>query len=201
MAALSLEFGVAGCIAPGHSVSGDLEVVHYYDGGDAAIVAVIDGIGHGEKAAAAARLAADTILCWPQEPPQALMSRCHAALRGTRGAVLSLASIDLQRALLSWLGIGNVSGLVSRGAANVLGVHQELLARPGVLGCGDLPALQPAVIPLRVRDTLIFATDGINRHFSDALTLGTPPQVLADDIIARHCPGNDDALVVVARAG
>jgi negative regulator of sigma-B (phosphoserine phosphatase) len=62
MAALTLEFGVAGSIAPGQRVSGDLEVVHYYDGGGGALVAVIDGIGHGEQAAATARLAADTIL-------------------------------------------------------------------------------------------------------------------------------------------
>jgi phosphoserine phosphatase RsbX len=201
MAALSLEFGVAGCIAPGHRVSGDLEVVHYYDRGGAALVAVIDGVGHGEQAAATARLAANTILGHPQEPPAALLARCHAALRGTRGVVLSIASIDLRRALLSWLGVGNVSGVVSRGAPTVLGAPEELLARPGVLGSGDLPALHAAILPLRARDTLIFATDGVSRHFSDELTVGTSAQVLADDIIARHCPRNDDALVVVARAG
>jgi phosphoserine phosphatase RsbX len=201
MAALSLEFGVAGCIAPGHRVSGDLEVVHYHDRGSAALIAVIDGIGHGEHAAATARLAADTILGHPQEPPAALLARCHTALRGTRGVVLSIASIDLRRALLSWLGVGNVSGVVSRGAPSVLGAPEELMARPGVLGSGDLPALHAAILPLRARDTLIFATDGISRHFSDELTVGTSAQVLADDIIARHCARNDDALVVVARAG
>jgi phosphoserine phosphatase RsbX len=163
-------------------------------------VAVIDGIGHGEQAAATARLAADTILAHPQEPPGTLLSRCHAALRGTRGVVLSIASIDLKRALLSWLGVGNVSGVVSRGAANVLSAQEELMVRPGVLGSGELPPLSAATLPLRFRDTLIFATDGISRHFADELTGGLPAQVLADDIIARHCTRNDDALVVVARA-
>jgi len=201
VATLSLEFGVAGCVAPGHRVSGDLEVVHYYNRGGEALVAVIDGIGHGEQAAATARLVADTLLGHPQEPLAALVSRCHSALRGTRGAVLSLASIDLRRALLSWLGVGNVSGVVSRGAPTVLGGQEELLVRPGVLGSGDLPVLQAAILPLRIRDTLIFATDGISRRFSDRLAVGTNAQVLADEIIARHCPGNDDALVVVARAG
>jgi phosphoserine phosphatase RsbX len=196
-----LEFGVAGCIAPGHRVSGDLEVVHYYDQGGAALVAVIDGIGHGEQAAATARLAADTLIAHPQEPPATLLSRCHAALRGTRGVVLSIASIDLRRALFSWLGVGNVSGVVSRGAANVLSAPEELMARPGVLGSGDLPALRAATLPLRIRDTLILATDGISRHFADELTVAASAQVLADDIIARHCARNDDALVVVARAG
>lgn len=197
---MTLEFGVAGCVAPGHRVSGDLEVLHYYDSGGGALVAVIDGIGHGEHAAATARLAADTLLAHPQEPPATLLSRCHAALRGTRGVVLSVASIDLQRALLSWLGVGNVSGVVSRGAANALSAPEELMARPGVLGAGELPALKAATLPLRMRDTLILATDGISRHFADEIVVGTSAQVLADDIIARHCARNDDALVVVARA-
>jgi phosphoserine phosphatase RsbX len=200
VAALTLEFGVAGCVAPGHRVSGDLEVVHYYNDGGAALVALIDGVGHGEEAASTARLAADTLLANPQEPPATLLSRCHAALRGTRGVVLSIASIDLQRAQLSWLGVGNVSGVVSRGAANVLSFPEELLARPGVLGAGELPALRAATVPLRMRDTLILATDGISRHFADELTVATSAQGLADDIIARHCARNDDALVVVARA-
>ena len=202
MARLSLEFGVAGCTAPGQHVSGALEVVHYYAKGAAALVAVIDGIGHGEPAAATARLAADTLLHTPDDPLVSLLARCHAALQGTRGVAVSMASIDLGRALLAWLGVGSVSGVVSHGAANLLAEQQEeLLARPGVVGAGNLPALQPAIIPLRARDTLIFATDGINRHFCDRLPPDTPPQRLADEVMVRHCTGKDDALVVVARAG
>jgi phosphoserine phosphatase RsbX len=197
---LRLEFGVARSIAPGHRVSGDLEIVHYRDAEDAALVGLIDGIGHGELAAASARLAADVILQRPQDPPEALLARCHAALRGTRGVVLSLASIDLQRAALSWLGVGNVSGVVCRGVTQVAG-HEELWVRPGLLGSGDLPTLMSSVIPLRARDTLIFATDGVSPRFADQLAGKVSAQCMADDIIAHHCPGNDDALVLVARAG
>ena len=104
MAPLSLELGIAGSVAPGQRVSGDLEVVHYYDRGG------------------------------------------------------------------------------------------------GVLGYGDLPALHASAIPLRPGDTLIFATDGINRHFSEGLAFGAPAQPLADYVMAHHCQRKDDALVVVARA-
>jgi hypothetical protein len=127
--------------------------------------------------------------------------RCHAALRGTRGAVASIVSIDLRRAALAWLGVGNVSGIVSRGTADALAGQDELLARPGVIGAGDLPPLQPAVVALRARDTLILATDGVRRRHCDGLPPHMPPQALAEEIVARHCAGNDDALVVVARAG
>lgn len=199
MAPLSLEFGIAGGVAPGQRVSGDLEVVHYYDHGGGVLVAAIDGIGHGEEAAASARLAADTILRHPQEKLGTLLMRCHVALRGTRGVVLSIASIDLRQGTMSWLGIGNVVGILYH--PNGHGTPgEELLVRPGVLGYGDLPALQASAIPLRPRDVLIFATDGINRHFSEGLAFGASAQPLADYIIAHHSQRNDDALVVVARA-
>ena len=198
MASLSLEFGIASSVAPGQRVSGDLEVVHYYDRGGGVLIAAIDGIGHGEEAAATARLAADTILRQPQEKLGALLARCHAALRGTRGVVLSIASIDLRQATMSWLGVGNVSGIVLH--ASTQGIRrEELLLRPGVLGYGDLPALLPSAIPLRPRDMLIFATDGISRYYSEGLASGASAQPLADYIIAHHSQRNDDALVVVAR--
>lgn len=207
MGPLSLEFGIAGSVAPGQRVSGDLELVHYYDRGGGALIAAIDGIGHGEEAAASARLAADTLLRHPETGLEELLLRCHAALRGTRGVVLSIASIDLRHSAMAWLGIGNVSGIVLRGGAGAVmrggpqtsHPREELLVRPGVLGYGELPALHASAIPLRARDMLIFATDGINRHYSDGLPFGTSAQPLADHIVTRHSHGNDDALVVVAR--
>src|SRR3977135_41041 len=183
MAGLTLEFGVAGSIAPGERGSGDL--------GGVPLMAAISAIGHGEQAAATARLAADTLLRHPEDEPAALLMRCHAALRGTRGEVLSIASINLREDALSWVGIGNVSGLVCRGTASVLAARNELLARPGELGSGGLPPLGASVIPLRARDMLIFATDGISRHFSDDLASAASAQSLADDIIAHYCQRND----------
>src|SRR5437667_12348693 len=170
MAPLSLELGIAGSAARGQRVSGDREVVHYYDRGGV-LVAAIDGVGHGEEAAASARLAADTILRHPQEQLAGLLMRCHVTLRGTRGVVLSIASIDLRQATLSWLGVGNVVGVVFH-ANGHSAAREELLVRPGVLGYGDLPALHASAIPVRPRDTLIFVTGGSHRHSSECLGSG-----------------------------
>src|SRR2546429_9444362 len=107
MAALSLELGIAGSVAPGQRVSGDLEVVHYYDRGGGVLVAAIDGIGHGEEAAASARLAADTILRHPQENLAGVLMRWHVTLRGTPGAVLGIPRIGVGPATPRWLDRGN----------------------------------------------------------------------------------------------
>lgn len=198
MADLSLRCAVARFVTPGHRDSGDLEIVQPYDGGT--VIGVIDGIGHGDEAAAAAAVARAAIAERPQDSPIALVRRCHEALRLTRGVVLSIASIDLRHAALRWLGIGNVSGIVQRGDAAVLPSRSELLLRAGVVGVTELPTLQTSVIPLHALDTLIFATDGIRPQFADSLVITGSPQSVADAILAGHCQGNDDALVLVARA-
>src|SRR5262249_24414207 len=87
-----VDFGIA-CWAPEeHEQSGDLSVAK--SNGERALFAAIDGVGHGKSAAAAARTAA-AILESSIEEPLALVSliqRCHEALRGTRGVVLSVAA-------------------------------------------------------------------------------------------------------------
>jgi phosphoserine phosphatase RsbX len=198
MASLKLDYGVASFVTPGNRDSGDLEVVRDHAGG--AVVAVIDGIGHGDEAAAAARIARDIIARDPQESPIRLLIRCHEALQLTRGVVLSIATIDIARSTLRWLGVGNVRALVQRGEGSVAPAREELLLRAGVVGAPELPTLQASVIPFNHRDTLILATDGIRPKFADTLIVSGSPQALAEEILAGNCQGNDDALVLVARA-
>jgi phosphoserine phosphatase RsbX len=197
MADLSLQYAVARFVPPGNRDSGDREIVRPCDGG--IVIGVIDGLGHGDEAAAAAAIARDVIAQHPEDSLIALVVRCHEALRQTRGVVLSIASIDPRNASLSWLGIGNVQAIVQRGDGAVLPSRAELLLRPGVVGAGDLPTLQTSVIPLHSLDTLIFATDGIQTQFADNLVITGPPQTVADGILKDYCQGNDDALVLVAR--
>jgi phosphoserine phosphatase RsbX len=189
---------VARFVTPGNHDSGDLEIVQPYEGG--IVIGVIDGIGHGSDAAAAAAVARDTIAQHPQDSPIALVVRCHEALRLTRGVVLSIASIDLRHASLRWLGVGNVSAIVQRADAHVLPLREELLLRAGVIGAAELPTLQTSVIPLRPLDTLIFASDGVRPQFADSLFMTGSLQSVADGILGHYCQGNDDALVLVARA-
>jgi hypothetical protein len=77
-------------------------------------------------------------------------------------------------------------------------VRSGLVTRGGVVGA-QLPPLKAAVVPVARGDTLVFATDGIAREFSENLSLEPPPQELANRILARHGRPTDDALVVVAR--
>ena len=83
-----IELGVASSAL--HGRSGDRAVVARH--GDRTLVAAIDGLGHGEAAAEAADAAA-SILERDGGSLQGLLGRCHEALRGTRGAVMTLAEL------------------------------------------------------------------------------------------------------------
>lgn len=181
---------------PGQSQSGDRHLLQPCANG--LLVAVVDGLGHGEQAAAAADLAVTTLINYAHESVIALLKRCHIALHDTRGVVMSLASFNEPDRLLTWIGIGNVEGLVLRAKGSLPPKHEHLLLRGGVVG-DQLPSLNASIIPLMKGDTLVFTTDGIHRGYAQDLSVNDPPQVLADEILTKYSKNSDDALVFVVR--
>jgi phosphoserine phosphatase RsbX len=191
-----VEYGVAKFVLPGQDESGDHHLVCCNQTG--ILVAALDGIGHGEEAANAAKAAVSILKAGAKEPVISLLQRCHEGLRSTRGVVLSLASIDPEHGMMTWLGVGNVQGVLMR-AGSKKGTGQEvLLLRAGVVG-SQLPALQAVILPIAKGDTLVFVTDGVRGEFAEGLSALEPPQRTADKILRQHCRGNDDALVLVVR--
>ena len=176
--------------------SGDLHVVVQFEGG--ALVALIDGLGHGAEAADAARAAARILEAHAREPVLALVDRCHAGLRLTRGAVMSIASFAASDSSITWVGVGNVDGVLLRARGNLLGGNAAILTRGGVVGY-QLPLLRAATVPLTIGDTLIMTTDGIRSGFAQGLDLARSPEEIAEGILSGHSKGTDDARVVVAR--
>lgn len=191
-----LEWAVAEAAFPNERESGDRYVVQPCAHG--ILVAVVDGMGHGAEAAAAAKVAVATLEAHAFESPVALMLRCHDRLKETRGAVMTLAFVHRRDRTLTWLGVGNVEAVLLHEGSEVAARPDWALLRNGVIGY-RLPALRAEQLPLKRRDTLVIVTDGIDPNFDDGLDLSDAPQRMADGILARHHPGNDDALVLVAR--
>src|SRR5260370_27692776 len=84
-----IEWGVATLAHPGEAQSGDRHLVKPV--GTSVLVAVVDGLGHGTEAATAAQAAVAALERHATESPVPLIERCHRALHGTRGAVMSAA--------------------------------------------------------------------------------------------------------------
>jgi phosphoserine phosphatase RsbX len=192
----TLERGVAGTAIEGEERSGDLAVFAGYEGG--ALVAVIDGLGHGDPAADASAIAADAIRRHRSASPSELLRRCHEALNKTRGVVMTLAWFDLELRELAWAGVGNVEARLVRGAGGYGARHDSALVLGGVVGY-NLPTIRPSPFDLHPGDAVAFATDGIATDYSVSLAPGVPAQLLAERIYERHGKGTDDALAVVVR--
>lgn len=191
-----MEYGVAGAPLVGQRESGDAYV--FQATGDLVLAAVVDGLGHGQEAARAARVAADTLQRGPEQSVITLVRHCHAALLGTRGVAMSLASINAGDDTMTWLAIGNVEGVLIRADQAAVPAREAILMRGGVVGF-ELPLLRASVTSLTRGDTLVLATDGIRPSFVEALHGGLPAQRLADSILSHHGKNTDDALVLVAR--
>jgi negative regulator of sigma-B (phosphoserine phosphatase) len=191
-----IELGVAGVTLPGQSTCGDQYVYETFAGG--VLLAVVDGIGHGPEAAAAAEAACAILKTHAADPVIALAERCHGSLRFTRGVVMSLAAFDLRHNLLTWLGIGNVHGVLRRFGLALDGTEELLLLRAGVVG-SHLPPLRASVLPVVPGDTLVLATDGVQCGFAPRIALAEAPLRAAQAILDGYNKGTDDALVLVAR--
>jgi serine/threonine protein phosphatase PrpC len=189
-----LEWAWAGSALDGVA-SGDVHVVAGF--ADGALVGVIDGLGHGVEAAAAASEAARVLAAHAGEPLDALVARCHEALRGTRGAVMTVATLDARAGRMTWAGVGNVEAILSRAGGD--GARREAIALQGGIVGYRLPTLRASTVPLATGDVLTMATDGIRAGFAELVSPRASAGELADAILARYARGTDDALVVVAR--
>lgn len=195
--------------APGHSViewgwagraleqvSGDMHAVVEHEHG--ALVALLDGLGHGPEAAAAVSAAIPVIKAHAGASLAELLQRCHEALRKTRGAVMSVAWFDAREASLTWVAVGNVDSLLVRADRHASSRDEAIAARGGVVGY-RLPSLRVQRHAVTRGDTLVMATDGIQSAFGQGIGMQFGVQAIAESILARYAKGTDDAHVVVAR--
>jgi serine phosphatase RsbU (regulator of sigma subunit) len=193
---LKIDTAFATAPLPGQKESGDLSLIKRVGAGT--LVAVVDGLGHGEEAASAAHAAVGALDRYSRDPLSDLVRRAHEALVGLRGVVLALAYLDPQAATLTWLGVGNVGGILLRADAGSRPARITLVASAGFIG-GELPHPTTRSVPLALDDTVILFSDGVKDGFADSVALSNSPQQIADTVLARHSKGNDDALVLVAR--
>jgi phosphoserine phosphatase RsbX len=191
-----IEWEVASQSLAGAEFSGDAYVVRPFD--SSVLVAAIDGLGHGKEAAVAAGIAVTTLTNDPPEEVIPLFKRCHEELTKTRGAVMSIASFNAEDDSMTWLGVGNVEGLLLRKNRQTKPAHESLFLRGGIVGY-HLPSLRSSTLPVKRGDLLIFHTDGIRSGFDKDLKLTDSPRRIADMIIKNFNRQTDDALVIVVR--
>jgi len=191
-----LEWAIATRSRRGEATTGDLAVLTLLPEG--ALVAAIDGVGHGGEAARAALKAGEVVRESPSHDLVRLAERCHRALRGTRGAAITLAFISPLEGAITWLGVGNVEGRVVSSDPSARRPKGYLALENGIAG-HELPSVRTTTLDVRPGDVLVLATDGVDAAFGDSLETAGSTQAIAERILAAHWKPIDDALVVAVR--
>ena len=192
-----LEWAVCASAYPGERRSGDA----YLDLGTerGVLVGVVDGLGHGSGAADVAELSLDSLRRTAGRSPRDCLTACHIALRGSRGAAITLASLDPDGGRLAWVAVGNVDAAVVRRPHCGGPVTRWMVPlRGGVVG-DRLPPLRESTVPLAAGDTVIAATDGLSARFLDVVDVSLATPVLARSLHTAYARTDDDALVLVVR--
>lgn len=190
------EVGIYGRPYPGERVSGDDATFVRTPRG--LVVAVIDGLGHGPDARAAAAAAVETILAHPDAAPGDAVVLCHAALANTRGAVMGIARLAPDEHTLEGAVVGNVALCVRSPRAS------QLFGGPSfVVGArGQALRPRPEHATLGSFDAVVLSSDGLrsqaNREPEPEL-FRERPIVIAQTLVERYARENDDVLVLVAR--
>jgi phosphoserine phosphatase RsbX len=192
----AIEWSVASRAIPGQAVSGDLHVVKAWEHG--VLIGVVDGLGHGDEATAAARIATAVLEQYAGEDVVPLVQHCHRALQRTRGVVMTVVSLNTRDETATTLGIGNVETVIHRADPQARPQHESVLLRGGVVGY-QLPALQASVTPIAAGDVVVFGTDGVREDFSDLINPAEPPARIVDRIMAKKFRGTDDGLVLACK--
>jgi anti-sigma regulatory factor (Ser/Thr protein kinase) len=177
----------------GQMVSGDDVLVTEAQG--RVLIAVVDGLGHGQSAHQAARAATRFLRTGAASGPAEAMRQVHLHLRGTVGAAASLCRIDLATGALRYAAVGNT----------VFRMEGEnpyrLAAMPGTVG-GQMRPVRVESAQLGPKDVLIIHTDGISQRedFGEYRKLRYPDlEEVAAGIVSRFGKNHDDAGIVVAR--
>lgn len=161
------------------------------------MVAVADGLGHGQSAADASRRAVDVAVDRSDDQPAKIVAQVHAALRSTRGAALAIAELETTRTSVRYSGLGNISAsLVSPG------VTKSLVSYSGIAG-HEARKIQEFAYDWPAGALLVMHSDGLSGRWDLARYPGLAtrdPSVVAGVLYRDYSRGRDDSLVVVVRA-
>jgi hypothetical protein len=192
-----LDWAIAGRPLAGQDVSGDRATVQITR--NRCVIAVIDGLGHGPQAAAAAALAAGVVERHRAEPLDALLLLVHEKLVESRGAAATFAIVDGDTGRIDWLGVGNVDGMIIRADETARPRTSGVFLCRGILGYQQPDIRRQEPVQLEDGDTIVIATDGVRGDLAADVRHETPVERMAGALLDAHATPDDDALVLVAR--
>lgn len=191
-----IEVGTVMLAMPGEDVCGDGCSAAKLQG--CTVLLVVDGLGHGMEAALSTQAAQALLEKCHQLLPAEIIARMHEALRGTRGAAVSVASFDHTKRRITCSGVGNI-------AARIVSMEKKygFVSLNGVVGFQRIK-IQEFTEPWPEDGLLIMHSDGLKSRWdlSEYANLSAcHPALIAAVLYRDFTRGRDDVTVMVAKWG
>lgn len=159
---------------------------------------VVDGLGHGVMANAAAQEARRHFLsAGLMRSPAAALQKVHAGLRATRGAAVGIVTVDMAAGQALFAGIGNIAGL-----AAAEGNIRRFVSMNGIAG-HTAGSLREFVYPCDGSGLVILLhSDGVSANWSLDRYPGLSarhPSLIAAVLLRDFGRGRDDATVLAIK--
>ncbi|MER5886092.1 ATP-binding SpoIIE family protein phosphatase [Streptomyces sp. NPDC001941] len=168
------------------------------DHGDALLLMMCDGLGHGPLAALVADHARQAFRDSTATDPAAVLEDVHRGLRRTRGAAVAVALADPAAQRVTLCGAGNISALVTDGESRT-----TLLSMPGIVGA-QLPRPRTFEAAFPPGSALVMHSDGLSDRWKPADFPGLltrPAALVSAQIFNQAAVRRDDAGILVAVHG
>jgi anti-sigma regulatory factor (Ser/Thr protein kinase) len=194
---VALEWGTKVRPITGETVAGDAALVVSRTKGERSVAVMVDGLGHGARAADASAVCCAFVESNADMPLAELFSGLHRELLRTRGAVASVARVVGAEGKVEFAGVGNITSVLYRPRATSVR-HVHPLTIPGVLGSA-FRNVRVQDFPFGVGDIFLMHSDGVRPSFDLSKLTGHSAQDAAEEIIRTHSKSTDDAGCVVLR--
>lgn len=176
---------------PGFRSNGDAYFIKRYE--DKAIVAVIDGIGHGDKANEASKIAVKVLEDKFRDELEQIAVTVHRKLQGSRGCVMGIVRMD-KGGKIEYLGVGNI-----RTQIYTAEMYKRLVSFDGLLG-SNIRTIRTDRLVLTTPCLIVLHSDGVTSfNFDDRRIVYRPVMEIAKESFEKHKKSSDDATLLLAR--
>ena len=160
------------------------------------LLAIVDGLGHGQGAYEASQVALEVLAEWQGEGLEEIFHAAHAALRPTRGAVMGACILDTARGSFQYAGVGNIEVRVFNAPEPVRPISNN-----GTLGA-RMDKLRAWSYRWAEGARVVLASDGVSASWDVDDYPGLlqhSPQLMAGILMRDYGRDTDDATVLIAR--
>lgn len=178
----------------GESAPGDSYLS--FPGKTRSLYMVADGLGHGPGAKEAADEAVLVTRQHVEESPGEILRLVHDALKKTRGAAASIAMVNHEQLIVTYGGVGNISGSLGNGITT-----RSMVSQNGTLGAA-VPRIHEYTYPFEPGTILLMFSDGLNSKCSLTDYPGLQsrhPELIAGLLYRDFSRRRDDATVMAVR--